>query len=71
MKTNYQSSDTRLYTKDEVMAKLKDFAEKEIIELEKILQRLKKYACGHHKELQNQIENRIKKLMLLNGDRCK
>ena len=36
--------------------------EEEIIFLNKVKERLKGYACGYHKELENMINNRIKYL---------
>ena len=34
----------------------------EIIFLEKVLERLKGYACGEHKQLEKMIQNRIKQI---------
>jgi len=40
----------------------KKSSKEEIIFLNKVKERLKGYACGYHKELENMINNRIKYL---------
>lgn len=41
--------------------------EDEISEINKYLERLRGYGCGYHKQLENQMLNRIKKLIKENG----
>jgi len=36
--------------------------EKQISDREKLLERLRGYGCGYHKQLENMIKNQIKKL---------